>query len=153
LPVPEVKVEAATEKAGKVEAKSDEAKDDKPQDKKDAKPAEQKLRLRMALTEETIRYVGGNKLRFHHQVVRSMPGGVEGIELVAGQCQVNQTIDLAEVRSTLNEYLDTYAKGPRPFPNPLPEIGMKKLSLVAFVQDDSDKSVWHAVMLPVPPAK
>jgi len=35
-------------------------------------------RLRLVLVEESIRYVGGNKLRFHHQVVRALPGGVKG---------------------------------------------------------------------------
>src|SRR5262249_7346341 len=44
------------------------------------KPAEQ-LRLRLALVEEQVRYVGGNTLRFHHHVVRALPGGDEGIAL------------------------------------------------------------------------
>ena len=30
--------------------------------------------LRLALTESAVRYVGGNKLRFHHHVVRALPG-------------------------------------------------------------------------------
>src|SRR5262249_47958733 len=34
------------------------------------------VRLRLLLVEETIRYVGGNRVRFHHHVVRSMVGGV-----------------------------------------------------------------------------
>src|SRR5205823_428600 len=38
-------------------------------------------KLRLLLVEENVRYVGGNKLRFHHQVVRAMPGGVDGFAL------------------------------------------------------------------------
>ena len=38
-------------------------------------------RLRLALTEESIRYIGINKLRYHHHVVRDFPGGLEGREL------------------------------------------------------------------------
>src|SRR5262249_34689140 len=33
------------------------------------------IRLRFLLVEETQRYVGGNGIRFHHHVVRAMPGG------------------------------------------------------------------------------
>lgn len=127
---------------------NDTEKSDKEGDAKEAdEPNEPKLRLRLALTEESIRYVGSNKLRFHHHVVRAMPGGVEGLEMVAGQCQVNQTIDLAEVRKSLEEYLSS---DDRKYPYALPEIRLEELSLVAFVQDDSDKSVWHAVTLKVP---
>ena len=50
-----------------------------------AEPAQSRPRLRLALTEKTIRYVGTNKLRFHHQVVRSFPGGLEGKDLSSGQ--------------------------------------------------------------------
>ena len=109
-----------------------------------ATPAEPKLRMRLALTEESIRYVGGNKLRFHHHVVRALPGGVEGKELVAGAGQLELTIDLAEIRAAQQSYLDEYGKKST-FPNPLPEIGLKDLSVVAFLQDDADKRVLHAV--------
>lgn len=121
----------------------------KPADDKKDDTDQPKLRLRLALTEESIRYVGGNKLRFHHHVVRGLPGGPDGKELVAGQVQVDQTIDLDELRGVLGSYLENYAKT-RPFPNPLPEIGFKRLAIVAFIQDDRDKSILHAVSLPVP---
>src|SRR5690606_18436553 len=91
---------------------------------------EPRLRLRLVLTEESIRYVGGNRLRFHHHVVRGFPGGVDGKELVAGQVTVEETIDLTELKKDLAEYLKQYAKD-RPFPNPLPELQLKNLSVVA----------------------
>src|SRR4029077_8475534 len=37
-----------------------------------------KKKLRILLAEETIRYAGSNKIRFHHNVVRAFPGGVAG---------------------------------------------------------------------------
>ena len=43
--------------------------------------------LRLAVTEEVVRYVGGNKLRFHHHVVRALPGGADGKELKDGAGQ------------------------------------------------------------------
>ncbi|HVL15614.1 MAG TPA: hypothetical protein VM529_23790, partial [Gemmata sp.] len=40
-----------------------------------------KVMLRFALAEERIRYTGGNGIRYHHMVVRSMPGGAKGFAL------------------------------------------------------------------------
>ncbi|HVC95240.1 MAG TPA: hypothetical protein VND64_16210, partial [Pirellulales bacterium] len=130
---------SATAQAGA----DDEAKDD----------GESKLRLRVALTEEAIRYVGGNQLRFHHHVVRGFPGGVEGKALAAGEGKVELTIDLDEVREGLNTYLDDFAKGGRGFPAAMPKIDFKGLAVVAFVQDDADKRVLHAVQASVPEAQ
>lgn len=110
---------------------------------KDAKP-----HLRLALVEESVRYVGGNKLRFHHRVVRALPGGAEGKALENGKVKVEQTVKLADLRKSLEAYLADYPEQPRargPFPSALPPIELKNLSVVAFVQDDSDKSVLHAV--------
>ena len=49
----------------------------------------------MALTEESIRYVGGNKLRYHHHVVRAFPGGTEGKDLTDGKGKVELTLKLS----------------------------------------------------------
>jgi hypothetical protein len=108
-----------------------------------------KLRLRLALTEEKIRYVGGNNLRFHHHVVRALPGGVDGAELTDGQGKTEVTVNLAELRQSLEAYLSDYTKAGRSFPKALPPIDLKNLSVVAFVQDDSDKSVLNTAIVPV----
>ncbi|WP_165244893.1 hypothetical protein [Paludisphaera soli] len=119
-----------------------------PAGKPDAKPAKSTLRLRLALTEESVRYVGGNRLRFHHHVVRALPGGAEGAELVGGKGKVEIKVDLAEVRKQLDAYVSDYAKE-RPFPAAPPEIALKDLSVVAFVQDDLDKAILGAASVPV----
>jgi hypothetical protein len=108
------------------------------------------LRLRVVLTEESIRYVGGNRLRFHHHVVRAFPGGVQGKELVGGQCETELTIDLEEVRKAQEEYVETYTKEQGGFPNTPPAVGLEHISVVAFVQDDSDKSILYAVTAEIP---
>jgi len=113
---------------------------------------ESKLHLRVALTEEAIRYVGGNQLRFHHHVVRGFPGGVEGKALTAGEGNVELTIDLDEVRDGLGKYLDDFAKGSG-FPASLPKLDFKGLAVVAFVQDDADKRILHAAQAAVPEAE
>ena len=101
--------------------------------------------LRLALVEEQVKYVGGNNLRFHHHVVRALPGGPDGKPLKNGRVQVEQTVDLGELRRSLQKYLDDHGS----FPNPLPPIELKGLSVVAFVQDDDDHKVLHAVSVPL----
>jgi hypothetical protein len=111
---------------------------------KDAKA----LKLRFALIEESVRYVGGNGLRFHHHVVRALPGGPDGLELKDGEGKADLTVKLADLRQGLETYLSDFEKN-RPFPNPLPSIKLENLSVVAFVQDDDDHSVLHAVLVPL----
>ncbi|MBS0262671.1 MAG: hypothetical protein JSS02_12025 [Planctomycetes bacterium] len=143
----EVKKPAAEEKKEK-----DAGSDEKGQAKDEGKAGTgSQLRLRLVLTEESIRYVGGNKLRFHHHVVRGFPGGVEGLELTDGAGKLELTVDLNDVRKVLSDYVETYGKA-RPFANSPPKLDFKGLALVALIQDDSDKSILHAVQLPVPEA-
>ena len=104
--------------------------------------------LRLALTEESIRYAGGNKLRFHHHVVRAFPGGADGKELKDGKGKTEVILNLADLRRDLEKYLSDFTKTTS-FPKPLPEINLEKLTVVAFVQDDGDKSILHAVSVPV----
>jgi len=119
-----------------------------------SKEEKQKTRrfLRLALTEASIRYVGGNRLRFHNRVVRAFPGGASGRELKDGAGQVEVTLNLAELKRNQETYLSDFAKSRR-FPNPLPEIKLDDLAVVAFVQDDGDQSILSAVSVPVKEAK
>ncbi len=50
------------------------------------------------------------------------------------------------------KYLDDFAKGSG-FPAALPKMDFKSLAVVAFVQDDADKRVLHAVQASVPEAQ
>lgn len=108
---------------------------------KGGKPSSVKLRL--ALTEESIRYVGVNRLRFHHHVVRALPGGAGGTALVDGRGKVEIKVDVAELRKSLGRYVAEQGEG-RPFFGVLPEVALKDLSVVAFVQDDLDKAILGA---------
>jgi hypothetical protein len=105
-------------------------------------------RLRLALTEHAVRYVGSNKLRYHHHVVRDFPGGPEGKDISSGSGQLKVKLKLAELKRGIEDYLGEFAKM-RAFPGALPEVELKDLSVVAFVQDDGDKSILHAVSMPV----
>lgn len=114
--------------------------------KSDAKAKDAKLRL--VVVEDTVRYPGGNGLRFHHKVVRGMPGGVDGIALANGQAKVDMTVKLADLKATLESGIAEFQKS-REFTHPLPPIDLKSLSIVAFVQDDSDKAVLQTAIVPL----
>jgi hypothetical protein len=106
------------------------------------KPGE-KVRLRLALVEDWVRYKGGNGLQYHHRVVRAMPGGAKGIAVKDKAYEHKANVDLSELRATLNKYLnEDYPEGPRP-------MRLRNLSVVAFVQNDESAEVLQAVNVPV----
>ena len=63
-----------TKNSAEHEVESDTTKTNPKEEKKSKEEQDKPKRvLRLALTEESIHYVGGNKLRFHHHVVRALP--------------------------------------------------------------------------------
>jgi hypothetical protein len=110
------------------------------------------LRLRLALVEESVPYTGRNRLPSHHYVVRAMPGGAEGKVFEGGKLRIEETIKLSKVRSTQEAYLKGYPNSPESrgsFPDPLPPVELKKLRVAAFIQDDSDRIVLDAIIVPL----
>lgn len=110
-----------------------------------AQPGE-KMMLRFALAEDRVRFTGGNGIRYHHLVVRAMPGGPKGFPLTKPEMQQEIIIDPAAVRQALTRYLDEYAANEAPFPRPERPLDLKNLKLVAFVQNDANREVLHAIM-------
>lgn len=110
-----------------------------------------KLRLRLALTENVVRYDGGNGVRLNHHVVRHFPGGVEGTELIDGRSEADVMADLDGVRRGLDDYVQANrARYALASLTPVSRPKLTSLALVAFVQDDATKRVLHAVQIPVP---
>lgn len=102
-----------------------------------------KIKLRLALVEDWVRFKGGNGLQYHHRVVRALPGGAKGISLKDKGMEHQVNVDLEELKAGLNKYLnEDYSEGPRP-------MRMRSLSVVAFVQDDESIEVLQAVNVPV----
>jgi hypothetical protein len=98
-----------------------------------------KIRLRLALVEDWVRYKGSNGLQYHHRIVRAMPGGAKGIDVTQKSFEHKASIDLEELRASLHKYLDEdYRDGPRP-------MRLANLSVVAFVQNDGSLDVLQAV--------
>jgi hypothetical protein len=106
-----------------------------------------KIRLRLALTEDVVRYAGSNGIRLHHHVVRAMPGGAEGMPLKEKAGKQEITVDLQHLRESLEKQLP---KAFRQQPDSAKRLlDFQKLHVVAFVQNDETKEVLQAVQVPV----
>ncbi len=117
------------------------------------KEASDHLKLRLVLVEESIKYPGGNGIRFHHHVVRAMPGGADGFAIKEKSASKTAEVDLAALRKSLKEYLENYEKTEREFANPDKPLAFKNLRVIAMLQDDGTKDILHAVQLEVPDTK
>jgi hypothetical protein len=107
------------------------------------------VKLRLLLVEQNIRYVGGNGIRFHHQVVRSLfgsPGGVAVKDLTDGKHTAK--VSLPELRQNLTKYLDDFASK-RQFPNSARPLDLKGLKIIALVQDDASGEILQAAQFDV----
>jgi hypothetical protein len=114
-----------------------------------AATAGDRLRLRLVLVERQVHFPGANKIAEHQQVVRAFPGGVAGEKLTAGKpLHKTVTVDLAQVRKDIQEYLDKVAKEV-PFPRKERPLALEDLSIVAFVQNDATQEVLQAVQFDV----
>src|SRR5262249_21505054 len=61
-----------------------------------------KLRLRVVLVEEELRYACPNGQRLHHQVVRAFPGGVAGVAVKEATFKHAVEIDVGDVAKDLD---------------------------------------------------
>ncbi|OAI54805.1 hypothetical protein AYO44_03005 [Planctomycetaceae bacterium SCGC AG-212-F19] len=111
----------------------------------------EKMRLRLALVEEEVKYKGGNRLPHHHAVVRALPGGAAGLALKEKSGKQTATVDLEDLRKKLTGYLNEAAKDLGEFPSKERPMDLKKLRVIAFVQNDATKEVLQAVQVDVTP--
>jgi hypothetical protein len=108
-----------------------------------------KIRLRLALVEEKVTYKGGNGVPEFRSVVRALPGGAAGLALKEKTGKQEATVDLDDLRKTLNKYLDDYAEKQDAFPNKDRPLELKNLRVVAFVQNDQTKEILQAIQVDV----
>jgi hypothetical protein len=110
-----------------------------------------KVSLRFALAEERIRYQGGNGIRYHHSVVRAMPGGPKGFPLPKATAEQTVTLKLDEVRAANNKALDELVAEARKqgsdFSFSARPMDLRNLKVVAFVQNDETNEVLQAIQL------
>ena len=109
------------------------------------------LRLRVALTENSIKYVGANTVRFHHHVVRHFAGGTAGIEIKEATTTKSLSIDLNAVQADLKKYIDSIARDEKTINvDDAPVLNKSGLKVVVFVQNDATGEVLNTIQLDVP---
>ncbi|MBI3407567.1 MAG: DUF1223 domain-containing protein [Planctomycetes bacterium] len=105
----------------------------------------ERVRLRLVLVEDWVRYKARNGTSYHHRVVRDFPGGVKGFALTKKDAEHTAVVDLKELRAKLATYLDTFAKtSEEDFPDPQRPMRFRNLSIVAFIQNDDTREVLQA---------
>ena len=109
-----------------------------------------KLRLRIAVAESVVRYRGGNGLRYHECVVRGFAGSVDGWPMLKPASEQQVTVDLTVLRAGLNAELDEYQKKHEGVVFPDRPLDLRKLMIVAFIQDDATREVLQAGQAEVP---
>jgi hypothetical protein len=109
----------------------------------------EKKRLHVILVEESIRFLGSNGVRFHHQVVRALPGGVEGVPITKAAMSAENSVDLKQLRQNLTAYLDNYAANTKLFPQLPRPLDFNGLRVVAMVQDEATNEILQAVQVEV----
>lgn len=109
-----------------------------------------KVKLRFALTEDWVRYRARNGLSYHSRVVRAFPGGAAGVALDKRDADHSVSVNVDELRKNLAKYLDdSVRKNEAPFPDAQRPLGLRRLHVVAFVQNDATQEVLQAVETPV----
>ena len=130
---------AATRTGNKIEIKTDVA---------DLSETGPDIRLRVVLVEDVVTYTLGTKATKYVQVVRHFPNGAAGTAMKAKSATEKYTVDLDLVRKNIKAYLDKVNEA-RPFPNKERPLELKKLRVVAFVQNDETGEVLNAVQVDV----
>jgi hypothetical protein len=105
-----------------------------------------KLRLRFALVEEQVRYVGGNNIRFHHHLVRAMPGGAAGFPVANKETSQTVSVNVPALRKQLEQYLQDAARR-MPFSGPQRRPSLKNLMAVVYVQNDTSREILQVVQV------
>ncbi len=111
------------------------------------KPGEQTF-LRFAIVESRIRFASNNGIRYHHNIVRAMPGG-KGIVLKDKTADHTIPIKLDEIRDGIVKFLDQSLLEGEPVRGDRP-LAFKNLKLVAFVQNDSTGEILNAAQVDLP---
>jgi hypothetical protein len=106
------------------------------------------VRLRLVLVEDAVAFKGGNGRTVHQNVVRAMPGGDQGTVLAEKTLEKTFTVDLAELRKKHTAYLDKQAEK-RPYPQKERPLELKKLRVVAFVQNDKTGEILQSALTDV----
>jgi hypothetical protein len=113
-----------------------------------AKPSD-KLRLRLALAENVVRYSGGNGVRYHQCVVRGFAGSPDGLPFPKAAAEHEVTVDVAALRTGLTAELDEFQKKNDGLAFADRPLDLRSLLVVGFIQDDVTHDVLQATQVEI----
>lgn len=109
-------------------------------DHEDVKDDLPDLRLRVIIAEDEVHFLARNGIRNHEMIVRRMMGGPGGIEPKDGKLAYRESIPLAELKTSLANYLKSFEDS-EGIDFPAKPLELKNLHVVAFVQNDDTHEV------------
>ncbi len=115
----------------------------------DLKKSGDEVRLRFVVVEDVVRYLGRNGQRLHHHVVRATPGGADGFALKDSSGKQAVSVSVADLNKALTQYMTEYGKE-RGYIDEERPLDLKRLKVVAFVQDNSTKEILAAAQTDLP---
>jgi hypothetical protein len=98
------------------------------------------VRLRVIIAEDEVHFLARNGVRSHEMIVRRMIGGPGGVEVKDGKLLVKESIPLAELKSSLADYLKKFEES-EGIDFPAKPLDLKRLHVVAFVQNDESHEI------------
>ena len=98
------------------------------------------VRLRVVIAEDEVHFLARNGVRSHEMIVRQMVGGPGGVEPEDGKLSIKKSIPLAELKSSLNDYLKKYEES-EGIDFPAKPLDLKRLHVIAFVQNDESHEI------------
>ena len=98
------------------------------------------LRLRVVIAEDEVHFLARNGVRSHEMIVRRIVGGPGGVEPKDGKLSIKESIPLAELKSSLANYLKKYEED-EGIDFPAKPLDLKRLHVVAFVQNDESHEI------------
>jgi hypothetical protein len=113
-------------------------------------------RLRFVVVEDVVHFVGRNKQREHHHVVRGFIGKPEGFEVKKARDSQAVMMNVTDLKKTLGDYLEGYTDTfsmTKPFQGKENPLELKNLKVIALIQDDDTKEILQAAQVDVPDAK
>ena len=113
-----------------------------------------KLKLRIAIVEDEVFYKGSNGIEQHKFVVRKMVKSADGFSFPKkGKLVVNEAVNIKTLIADLGKYYETtnarYAQLGSGLKAKKNDIDMKRLAVVAFVQDDMTREILQASVVKV----
>jgi hypothetical protein len=98
------------------------------------------LRLRVIIAEDEVHFLARNGVRSHEMIVRHMVDGPGGIEPQDGKLELRKSIPLAELKSSLADYLKKFEEN-EGIDFPAKPLDLKRLHVIAFVQNDESHEI------------